>query len=260
MAGELREVSLAAISVSSLNSRKNLEAGSEDAGLAELAQSIESNGLLQPPSLRPLGDGSYEVVAGQRRVLACQRLGWTYLSAFITDWDDDKALGASLVENLQRADMHPLDKARGLDELTRRLGSERETARSTGLTIGTVKKYLRLLRLPEDLRSQLGTGQGPSGIGAMSALAQNFRDDPDEAREAWESVGGFTGGIAEDILRKSDGDLDKLDELREMALAGQLGVVRCGSSLETCPWVTELPDTTQQTISVLIGGFKGPSQ
>lgn len=156
--------------------------------------------------------------------------------------------------------MHPLDKARGLDELTRRLGSEREAARSTGLTVGTVKKYLRLLLLPEDLRSQLGTGQGPSGIGAMSALAQNFGDDPDQAREAWDLVGGFTGGIAEDILRKSDGDLDKLDELREMVLDGELGISRCGSTLQTCPWVKELPDTTQQTISALTKEIKRPAQ
>lgn len=248
MASELRKVQLAAISVSALNSRRNLEAGCEDGGITELAKSIESNGLLQPPSIRGVGDGTYEVVAGQRRVLACLRLGWTEIEAFVTDWSDDRALGASLVENLQRADMDPLDKARGLDELAKRLGSEREAAKSTGLSIATVRKYLNLLRLPEDLRSQLGTGQGPSGVGAMSALAKNFGDDVDQARAAWGLVGGFTGGTAESILRQSEGDLERLEELREMALTGQLHVVRCGSSLATCPWIAELPETTQAAI------------
>lgn len=68
-------------------------------------------------------------------------------------------------------------------------------------------------------------------------------------------MGGFTGRTAEDILRKSDEDLDKLDELREMALAGQLGIVRCGSSLETCSWLTEPLDVTRQTIPALIVEF-----
>jgi ParB family chromosome partitioning protein len=251
MTSELRRVQVAAIGVSSLNTRKNLEAGSEDAGIEELARSIQQNGLIQPPSLRDLGDGTYAAIAGQRRVMACQRLGLTDIDAFIVDWDDDSALGASLVENLQRADMDPMDKARGLDELVRRLGSEQEAAKSTGLSVGTVRKYLRLLELPEDLRAQLGTGQGPSGVGAMSALARNFGNDPDQAREAWELLGGFKSGTAEDILRQSEGDMGRLGELREMALRGELGVVRCGSSLSDCPWVTELPDSTRLNILAL---------
>jgi ParB/RepB/Spo0J family partition protein len=121
---------LAAITVSDLNSRKNLEAGSEDVGIAELAASIRATGLISPPSVRARGDGTYEVIAGQRRVLACQSLGWTNVDAFVTDLTDDEALGVSPVENLQRADMHPLDKARGLEDLVRRLGSEHAAERN----------------------------------------------------------------------------------------------------------------------------------
>lgn len=252
MASTLRSVSLAAIKISPLNARKNLEAGSEDAGLAELAASIEANGLLQPPNVRDVGGGTFEVVAGQRRVLACMRLGLTSIDVLVTNWNDDQALGASLVENLQRAEMDPLDKARGLDELSRRLGSEREAAKSTGLSVATVKKYLSLLLLPEDLRSRVGTAGGPNGVGAMAALAKNYGDDPDTAREAWELVGGFTGGTAETILRQSEGDLERLREYRELALTNQLNVERCGASLATCPWFLELPGATRVTISDLI--------
>ena len=223
------DVQLAAVTVSSYNSRKNLEAGSEDAGLNELAQSISKIGLMNPPSLRDRSDGTFEVVAGQRRVLACQKLGWVTIPAFIRDWSDDTALGASLVENLQRADMHPLDKARGLDELSKRLGSERAAASSTGLSIQTVKKYLSLLILPENVRSKLGTGDGPTGIGVMAELAKQFGDDEAALNEAWEKIEGFRGGIAQKILNESGGDLGRLEDLRQQAADGSLHFDRCGS-------------------------------
>ena len=251
MANELRRVSLASISVSALNSRKNLEAGTEDAGIEELAQSIKSNGLIQPPTLRQLVDGTYEVIAGQRRVSACQRLDLTEIDAFITDMDDDAAVGASLVENLQRADIHPLDKAHGLDGLVKRLGSEKAAASSTGLSVSTIRKYIRLLELPEDLRQRLGTADGPTGVGALSTLARNF-DNPEEQREAWDLVHGFNSGTAEEILRRSGGNIDALQELREQALAGELNVHRCGPSLEECPWLAELPERLQEKVLTVL--------
>lgn len=252
MSGELRKVLLAAISVSSLNSRKNLEAGSEDAGIEELARSISSSGLISPPSVRDVGNGRYEVIAGQRRVLACQRLNWTSIDVFVTNWDDNAALGISLVENLQRADMHPLDKARGLNELVMRLGSEQAAATATGLSIPTVKKYVSLLKLPESVRAELGTGNGPSGVGAMAALVKNFGDDEESVREAWTLIGGFTGRTAENILSQSKGDLGTLEDLREQVLAGNFNVVRCGSSLQECPWISEVPEDTQEKILTLL--------
>jgi len=244
---EVRQVLLAAVTVSAMNSRKNLEAGTEDAGLIELAESITTNGLIQPPTLRERPDGTYEVIAGQRRVLACQRLGWTHIDAFISDRDDAGALGVSLVENLQRADMHPLDKANGLAALVKHTGSEQGAAKATGLSQQTVRKYLKVLELPEDLRLHLGTGEGPSGVGALSALAQNFTD-PEGQRAAFESLKGFKGRDAEDILRQSKGDLGKLDELREQVLAGTFNVHRCGTDLLNCPWLGELPEQTQKKV------------
>ena len=252
MTDQLIRVALNAIEVSTFNSRKNLEAGNEDAGINDLAKSISSVGLLQPPRLRSRADGTYEVVAGQRRVLACQKLGMDSILAFVDDWGDDEALGASLVENLQRADMHPLDKARGLDDLSRKLGSERDVAQMTGLSLQTVKKYISLLALPEDIRTKLGTGQGPSGIGAMAALARQFGDDEEAAREAWNKVGEFTGGTAEAMLTQSGGDLSRLEELRIDALEGRFNVQRCGASLTTCPWFLELPTETRRELVALI--------
>ena len=252
MSGDLRNVLLSAIVVSSLNSRKNLEAGSEDAGIEELAQSISSSGLIQPPTVRDLGDGRFEVIAGQRRILACQKLKWTTIDVFVADWNDNEALGVSLVENLQRADMHPIDKARGLSELVSRLGSEQAAAKATGLSIPTVKKYVSLLILPEAIRSELGTGNGPSGVGAMAALAKNFGDDQDSLREAWDLIDGFTGSTAERILSQSKGNLEALEELREQVLSGEFDIVRCGISLQDCPWLKEVPEDAQAKIITLL--------
>jgi ParB/RepB/Spo0J family partition protein len=209
-------------------------------------------GLINPVSLRERGDATYEVVAGQRRVMACQKLGWTTIPAYIRNWSDDTALGASLVENLQRADMHPLDKARGLAEQSKRLGSERAAATNTGLGVATVKRYISLLDLPESLRAQMGTGQGPTGIGVMAAIAKQFGDDEDAAEEAWQKIDGFAGGVAQRILDDSGGDLEKLEQLRQMALDGDLHIDRRGSSLLSCPWLDALPESKREKIATLI--------
>jgi len=113
-----QDVSLGAIDISAQNTRKDLSAGEEDASLEDLARSIQAHGLLQPPLLRPTRDGRHEVIAGQRRILACRKLGLATIPARITHIDDSEAVMVSLIENVQRADMCPLDKS-ALDRLFR---------------------------------------------------------------------------------------------------------------------------------------------
>lgn len=99
--------------MSVLNTRKDLQAGSEDSGLDELAASIRGQGLLNPLILRPRDDGRHEIVAGQRQYLACRRLGMKTVVAVVKlDMDDDEVVVTSLVENVHRAEMNPMDKAR----------------------------------------------------------------------------------------------------------------------------------------------------
>jgi ParB family transcriptional regulator, chromosome partitioning protein len=252
MTAEYQRIQMASIDVSAMNARKNMEAGSEDAGIADLANSIASLGLQNPPTLRPSGNGEFEVVSGQRRVMACRQLGWTEIDALVSEMTDEQALSASLVENVQRADMDPIDKARGFDQLARMLGSEREVAKTLGLSIKTVNRYLSLLTLPEDIRSVIGTGNGPSGIGAMAELAQRYGGNDDAARTAFQLVDGFKGGMAAELLRRSDGDLDELRSLRDDALEGKFDIKRCGVSLSTCPWILDLPESLQSTLLALV--------
>ena len=112
MTDQVLQIPIAALRVAAANTRKDKDAGQEDTGLAGLAQSIKENGLLNPLTVRSLGDGSYEIVAGQRRYLACKQLGMPAIPAIVRDQvSETGAIALSLIENVQRADMHPLDKA-----------------------------------------------------------------------------------------------------------------------------------------------------
>jgi hypothetical protein len=81
----------------------------------------------------------------------------------------------------------------------------------------------------------------------MSTLARTFTDH-DDAREAYTLLGGFKGGTAEKILRQASGDLDALRDLRERALQGEFDVVRCGTDLLDCPWLSDLPERTRLAV------------
>lgn len=235
---ELTDVAVEAIDVSTVNSRKDLSAGVEDAGLDDLASSIQEQGLLQPPILRPTTKGRYEVIAGQRRVLAARSLGWKSIPAFVGDYTDTEARTLSLVETVQRAEMSAIDKATAYRALTEEYGSEAIVAKQTGVTTRTIRRYVRLLDLSPELQAQVQTGAGPSGVGFMSRLAEKF-NDPDEQADVFDKIKGFKGGLAEEILSRSGGDIGAIDELVDLAIEGQFDRVRCGSSIEECPFIPQ---------------------
>lgn len=222
-------IALDRLTVSALNARKDLQAGQEDSGIAELASSIQQQGLLSPPIVRPLPDGRYEVLVGQRRLLACRKVGLDPVPCLIRkDLDDADAVTLSLVENVHRADMHPLDKARALKKLYDRYQSYDRVARESAWSVSTVKKYIQLLALPEELQQRLGTANGAAGIGTLARLAATFSGD--EAIEAYGKISGFTQRIQEEILRQSDGDITAVEQLVEEAHEGAFGVRRCGGA------------------------------
>ncbi len=246
------QVPLDTIDISSFNTRKDMSAGGEDNSLDDLARSIAQQGLISPPVLRPLGNGRFEVIAGQRRILACQKAGLEYVPAIVRDdLSDNQALAVSLVENVQRADMSPLDKARAYEALRARYGNVAAVCRATGVSETTTRKYLSLLQLPTELQELVTTGGGPTGIGLMSQLATTF-EDPEDMLAVWEKVKGFNSELAQKVVRKSGGDLTKLGALSDLALEGAFNVRLadpCGSSLGTCPFV---PDQLRPKIDELV--------
>lgn len=234
---QTQQVPLAAIDISKFNTRKDLSAGSEDASLDDLAQSITEQGLIQPPTLRQTVGGRYEVVAGQRRILACQKLGWESIPAIVRDdLSDDQVVAVSLIENVQRAEMSPSDKARAYEALVRQYGSVAVVAQKTGVSQATIRKYLSLLQLPSALQQKVTTGGGPTGIGVMAQLATTFKD-PKDMETAWGKVAGFNSETAQTVIKRSGGDVTKLEPLVDLAIEGAFNRTACGTSIDTCPHI-----------------------
>lgn len=223
------DIALDKLFVSALNARKDLQAGQEDSGIDELASSIRQQGLLSPLIVRPTADGRYEVLVGQRRLLSCRKVGLDPVPCLVRDdLGDTDAVTLSLVENVHRADMHPLDKARALKALYDRHQSYERVAKESAWSVSTIRKYIQLLSLPDEIQQRLGTAGGPAGVGTLARLAATFSGD--EAVEVYGRISGFTQRIQEEILKRSDGDIATIDDLVEEAQEGAFDVRRCGGA------------------------------
>lgn len=120
----------------------------DEAELSELQASLKSSGLLQPITVRRSGD-QFELISGERRLRAAVRLGWTEIPAIIRDADDRTLLTLALVENLQRADLNPVDEARGYRRLSEEFGfTHAQIAEAIGKDRTSITSLLRILQLP----------------------------------------------------------------------------------------------------------------
>src|SRR5690606_6557730 len=122
-----------------------------DEALDELAQSIKTNGIVQPIVVRPVGD-KYQIVAGERRWRAAQRAGLLRLPVVIKEVSDDKLLELALVENIQREELNPVEEARAYRKLIDTIGlTQEEVAERVGKERTLITTSLRLLKLPDDI-------------------------------------------------------------------------------------------------------------
>ncbi len=136
---------------------------SEEA-LAELAESIKAQGVLQPILVRPASDGKYEIVAGERRWRASQLAGQRSIPALIREMSSEQALAIALIENLQREDLSPMEEAQGFKELRDRFGlSQDEISARVGKSRPAVANMLRLLNLPQLIQDDLQAGRMTQG-------------------------------------------------------------------------------------------------
>jgi len=224
---QTQQIEIDKIIISGFNTRKDLEAGTEDSSIDNLAESISKQGLLSPPTVRQNGD-RYELVAGQRRYLACRKLGWKTIPCFVrNDLSDEDATAVSLVENVHRAEMNPIDKADALQTLLRHHKNNfGKVADETGIGVQTIRRYIALLKLPEELKQKISTAEGPAKIQAMSSLAKTFTDKA-EMIEVYNKIAGFTQQVQTEIIKQSAGDLSKVDGLVDMAHQGVFHVVTC---------------------------------
>jgi len=155
-AGPYREIPLAEIKPNRYQPRRDFKPEE----LAELQASIKATGLLQPVTVRPAGLNRYELVAGERRLRAVTALGWTRIPAVVKDIDDRTALTLALVENLQRADLNPLEEAEGYQRLLEEFGMTQQLiADMVGKDRSTVANLLRILALPASVRRMVAESQ-----------------------------------------------------------------------------------------------------
>lgn len=147
-AGPAQTLPIDLIDPNPVQPRANFAAG----GLEELAASIRRHGILQPLLVRPHGL-RYQLVAGERRWRAAKLAGLDQVPVIIQEIPDERLLEYTLVENIQREDLNPIEVARAFDRLVRELGlSHEEIAQRTGKDRTTITNMLRLLRLPEDIQ------------------------------------------------------------------------------------------------------------
>lgn len=128
--------------------------------IAELAQSIISSGVVQPIAVRPLPGGRYQLIAGERRWLASRKAGKPTIPAVVRQVSDEQALEMTIVENLQRADLNPMEQARAYQRLSQDFHlTQEQMATRTGKERASVSNFLRLLKLPEAVQQKVETGE-----------------------------------------------------------------------------------------------------
>jgi ParB family chromosome partitioning protein len=159
---ELRELDVTKIEPNPDQPRAKFDAAALDA----LAGSIGSVGVLQPLIVRPLDDGRYELVAGERRWRAAQKAGIDRVPAVIRTSPEDERLQAALIENMAREDLNPVEEARACAALVEDLGiSKEELARRVGRSRAAISNLIRLLDLPDSVLTLLELGKLTEGHG-----------------------------------------------------------------------------------------------
>ena len=140
--------------------------------LEELAESIKAQGVMQPVLVRPVSAGRYEIIAGERRWRAAQMAGLTEVPALIREVPDEAALAMSLIENIQREDLNPLEEALGIQRLIKEFGMTHQAAgQALGSSRSAVSNLLRLLNLPPMAQELMMQGKIDMGHGrALLAL------------------------------------------------------------------------------------------
>jgi ParB family transcriptional regulator, chromosome partitioning protein len=153
--GKPREIPVGDIDRSPYQTRTHFDETQMD----ELAASIGATGVVQPIVVRPIPGGRFQLIAGERRWLATQRIGKETIPAIVRHASDEQAMEMTIVENLQRTDLNPMEQARAYERLSREFQlTQEQMAKRTGKDRASVSNFLRLLRLPAEVQGQVESG------------------------------------------------------------------------------------------------------
>jgi ParB family chromosome partitioning protein len=153
-----------------------------EAALAELTESICASGVVQPVVLRPAANGRFQLVAGERRWLASKRAGKTTVPAVVRQISNEQAMEITIIENLQREDLNPMEQARAFERLSREFGlTQEQIAARTGKDRASIANFIRLLKLPESLHEALEAGAISFGHGKVLLGVLGFPEQLERA-------------------------------------------------------------------------------
>jgi ParB family chromosome partitioning protein len=193
------EVSVDAIENNPYQPRKQFD----DDELASLCTSIKNHGVLQPLVVRQVGD-RYQLIAGERRLRAARAAGLPAVPVRIVDFDDQQVVEAALVENIQRSDLNPIEKAQGFkDYLDRFRMTHDQLARRLGLARPTISNLVALLELPAEIQDAVRVGQLTTG---HAKLLRGVSDQAQQSRIAREIIGRGLSVHATEALIKGPGE------------------------------------------------------
>jgi ParB family chromosome partitioning protein len=194
----------------------------DEAALAELAESIREQGILQPILVRPVGEGRYEIIAGERRWRASRLAGLAQVPVLIRTIPDESALAMALIENIQRENLNPLEEAQGLQRLIDEFGlTHQQAADAVGRSRPAASNLLRLLQLKSPVRALLMAGKLDMGHArallpvsgaSQAALAQRIVQKGLSVREAERLVQHLLNPPKKTGQQAVDRDLLRLQE------------------------------------------------
>lgn len=176
----------------------------DPASLQELADSITSQGVVQPIVVRPINGGRFEIIAGERRWRASQLAGKRDIPVVIRDVDDQSAMAMALIENIQREDLNAVEEASALHRLLNEFGlTHQQVAEAVGKSRATVTNLIRLLELNDDVKEMLEKKELDMGH-ARALLALKGVDQSKAARKV--AVDGLSVRETEDLVRNQQAD------------------------------------------------------
>jgi len=177
--GKPREIPLEQIDRNPFQTRSRMN----EEQLGELAASITANGVVQPILVRPLANGRYQLIAGERRWKASELAGKKTIPAILRQVSDEQAMEITIVENLQRSDLNPMEQARAFERLSREFHmTQEQMATRTGKDRATVANFLRLLRLPVSVQSRVESSELSFGH-ARTLLAFEHAEEIEKAAQ-----------------------------------------------------------------------------
>jgi ParB family chromosome partitioning protein len=205
----------------------------DQVALTELAESIKAQGIMQPILVRPIDEGRYEIIAGERRWRAAQIAGLNEVPALIRKVPDESALAMSLIENIQRENLNPLEEAMGIQRLINEFGMTHQTAgEALGNSRSTISNLLRLLNLSAPVQELMMQGKIDMGHGRallslapaqQVKLAHIIAQKQLSVRETEKLVNQIEHPIPKKI-KKTDRDLLRLQEDVSERLGAQVAI------------------------------------